>query len=263
MEFAGNWVCQAAVPGYNLPVPVIPGQAPSMGRMTTPPSTVVIKFSLGVDGTYEAQNARGHYSFNAAKKTLDWLDGLHREEFSKTELSRRSNGAPALSLIANHRYYGCFLTKTPGASGPGSNEPVSKEARPAPAVGGRRYTREEFLARASQGAKDYNNGDLNSARSIFEELVSADPGSAAAQAALGALLVRVGENEQALVHLSRAIEFDPQELSAYVNRGEAYLRLGRRKEGEADLKKAISLDPAGKHPAANRARSLLRGTIPQ
>src|SRR5689334_22619279 len=54
VEFAGNWVCQAAVPGYNLPVPVIPGQAPSMGRMTTPPSTVVIKFTLGVDGTYEA-----------------------------------------------------------------------------------------------------------------------------------------------------------------------------------------------------------------
>src|SRR5262245_27435353 len=68
VEFAGNWVCQTGVPGYNLPTPVIPGQVPSTGRMTTPPSTVVIKFSLKVDGTYEAANANGHYSFNTADK---------------------------------------------------------------------------------------------------------------------------------------------------------------------------------------------------
>jgi Flp pilus assembly protein TadD len=72
------------------------------------------------------------------------------------------------------------------------------------------------------------------ARAIFEDLVDADPSSSNAQSALGALLVRVGENDNALVHLSRAIELDPRELSAYVNRGEVYLRLGRRTEGEAD-----------------------------
>jgi hypothetical protein len=115
--FAGKWVCQAPVSGYNLPVPVIPGQAPSTARMTTPPSTVIVTFTLREDGTYDAPNARGHYSFNAATKTIDWFDGLHRQQFSKTELSRRANGAPALSLILNQqRYYGCFLSKE---SGPG------------------------------------------------------------------------------------------------------------------------------------------------
>ena len=79
--------------------------------MTTPPSVVVIKFRLEADGTYTAANAKGHYTFHAPEKTIDWLDGLHREQFSKTEVSRRSNGAPALSLIANRRYYGCFLAK--------------------------------------------------------------------------------------------------------------------------------------------------------
>jgi hypothetical protein len=113
-EYEGNWVCQSAVPGYNLPTPVIPGQAPSLGRMTTPPSVVVIKFRLDPDGTYAAANAKGHYAFHAAEKTIDWLDGLHHEQFSKTKLGRRSNGASALSLIANRRYYGCFLAKPPG-----------------------------------------------------------------------------------------------------------------------------------------------------
>jgi hypothetical protein len=110
-EYAGNWVCQSAAPGYNLPVPVTPGQAPSQGRMTTPPSVVIIKFRLDADGTYAAANAKGRYLFNPATKTINWLDGLHREQFSKTKVSRRSNGAPTLSLIANRRYYGCFLAK--------------------------------------------------------------------------------------------------------------------------------------------------------
>jgi hypothetical protein len=98
-EYVGNWVCQSVIPGYNLP------------GLTTPSSVVVVKFRLNADGTYAAANAKGHYSFNPAKKTIDWLDGLHHEQFSKTEVSRRSNGAPALSLIANQRYFGCFLAK--------------------------------------------------------------------------------------------------------------------------------------------------------
>ena len=119
-EYVGNWVCQSAMPGYNLPAPVITGQAPSTGRMTTPPSVILIKFRLDEDGTYTAANAKGHYLFNPDGKTIDWLDGLHHQQFSQTKVSRRSNGAPALSLIANRRHYGCFQNKAAGvpATGP-------------------------------------------------------------------------------------------------------------------------------------------------
>jgi len=102
-EYAGKWTCQASMPGYNLP------------GVSTPPTTIVMTFNLRTDGTYDAPNAKGHYRFHSAQKTIEWLDGLHRERFSKTELSRRANGLPALSLIANKRYFGCFLTKKPGA----------------------------------------------------------------------------------------------------------------------------------------------------
>jgi tetratricopeptide (TPR) repeat protein len=90
-----------------------------------------------------------------------------------------------------------------------------------------------------------------------------NPSTDKAQAALGALLVHTGEDDQALVHLDRAIELNPRELSALVNRGEVFLKLGRRSEGEADLKKAIALDPAGRNASANRARALLKGALPR
>jgi tetratricopeptide (TPR) repeat protein len=260
-EYAGDWVCQSAVAGYNLPMPVVPGQAPSTQRMTTPPSTVVIKFTLAGDGTYQAANARGHYSFHAADKSISWVDGLHREQFSNTKVSRRSDGAPSLSFTASQRYYGCYLSKGLGRPGPKSSDRASTETRATPAGGRARYTKEEFLALGRQGGKAYEKGDYITARRIFEDLVDADPNDASAQAALGALMVQVRETEPALAHLTRAIELDPREISAYANRGEAYLRLGRRVEGEADLRKAISFDPAGKNPIANRARALLRGTI--
>lgn len=260
-EYAGDWVCQSAVPGYNLPVPVIPGQAPSTGRMTTPPSTVVLKFTLAADGGYEGAGAKGHYAFHPAPKSIEWLDGPYRQQFSNTQVSRRSNGAPALSLHANNRYYGCFLAKASGAAGREAGAPAASEPSRG-AAGGGRYTKEEFLRRARQGAKAYEQGDLVAARAIFEDLVEADPSSAPAHAALGVLQMRAGENEAALRQLSRSIELDPRELTAYVNRGELFQRLGRRAEAEADLKHAVALDPEHKSPAANRARALLHGTLP-
>jgi Flp pilus assembly protein TadD len=230
--------------------------------MTTPPSTVVITFSLRADGTYEAPNASGHYVYDSAHDTIEWVDGLHRERFSKTRLSRRSNGAPALSLTANQRYYGCFLSAgvkgTPGAPAIQSSEPVQAAT---PAAAARTYTRGEFLELGREGAKAYEKGDLKRAQEIFEQLVAADPNSPEARAALGAVLVRRGQNDDALVHLDRALQLNPEEVSAYVNRGEAYLKLGRKREAEADLKKVIALDPARKNPAANRARALLRGEL--
>lgn len=160
-EYAGDWVCQSAVAGYNLPVPVVPGQAPSTQRMTTPPSMVVIKFTLAEDGTYQAANATGHYSFHAADKGISWVDGLHREQFSNTKLSRRSDGAPSLSFTANQRYYGCYLSKGLGTPGPKSSDAASTETRATPAGGRARYTKEEFLALGRQRGKGLREGRLH------------------------------------------------------------------------------------------------------
>ena len=173
-EYTGDWVCQSAVAGYNLPVPVAPGQAPSTQRMTTPPSTVVIKFTLDADGTYRAANAAGHYAFHAADKSISWVDGLHRERFFNTKLARRSNGEPSLSFTANQRYYGCYLAKAQRTSGPKSSDAASMEARPTPAAGKPRYTyvnRGEAYLRLGRRAE----GEADLRKAISFDPASKDP----------------------------------------------------------------------------------------
>src|SRR6185295_18585563 len=76
---------------------------------------VAIKINLKPDGTYEAPNARGHYSFDAATNAITWLDGLHHEKFTKTEIDRRPNGAPSMHFQMLQRYWGCFKSETGSA----------------------------------------------------------------------------------------------------------------------------------------------------
>jgi hypothetical protein len=110
--YAGNWICQTAVPGYNILPPHADPSQPATNKMSTPPTTVVVKFSLKTDGTYTAQNSKGHYSFDSATKQIAWLDGPHQKTFSKTQIGKRDNGAPKLGFVMGKRYYGCYLKKT-------------------------------------------------------------------------------------------------------------------------------------------------------
>lgn len=120
-------------------------------------------------------------------------------------------------------------------------------------------TNDEFIEMGRVGGMFYAQGNVEKARTIFEGLVALDPNSAAAQVSLGALLTKTGENEQALIHLTRAIELDANEIAAYVNRAEVLLRLQRGEDAVADLKVAVALDPEEKSPAANRARAMVIG----
>lgn len=110
-EYAGNWVCQTFQPGYNILRPHADLSRPHTDTMSTPSTVVVLKFSLRKDGTYEAPNAKGHYSFDSATKTITWLDGPHEKTMTKTELGKRENGAPKMGFVMNKRYYGCFKPK--------------------------------------------------------------------------------------------------------------------------------------------------------
>lgn len=120
-------------------------------------------------------------------------------------------------------------------------------------------TDEEFRQMGRVGGMYYNQGDLEKARTVFEGLVAMDPFSSDAHSALGALLTRVMEDSQALVHLNRAIELNDKEISAYVNRAEVQIRLQKGEAAIADLKRAIALDPNEEDPAANRARAMVLG----
>src|ERR671916_483145 len=85
----------------------------------------------------------------------------------------------------------------------------------------------EFQEMGEMGAMYYRQGNLQKARTIFEGLVDLDPDSAAARAALGALLTRTEQFPEALEHLDRAVELDADEIAPYVNRAEILTRQGR------------------------------------
>jgi len=111
-QYAGNWVCQTSMPGYNLLPPNADLSRPATSRITTPPTVAVLKLSLKSDGSYEALNAKGHYAFDSETKSISWLDGPNQKTITKTELSKRKNGDPAMGFIFNKRYYGCYMPKS-------------------------------------------------------------------------------------------------------------------------------------------------------
>ena len=110
-RYAGNWVCQTTMPGYNILLPSADPSQPLTNKATTPSTVAVVKFSLSANGTYETAAAKGHYSFDSRTKTVTWLDGPHEKTVTKTELGERQNGAPTMGLVMNQRYYGCFMAK--------------------------------------------------------------------------------------------------------------------------------------------------------
>jgi hypothetical protein len=110
-QYAGNWVCQTYQPGYNLTRPHGDPSQPYTDKFSTSSTVAVLKFSLKSDGTYEASNSGGHYSFDSATKAITWLDGPHQNAITKTEIGNRENGAPKIGFVLNKRYYGCFMPK--------------------------------------------------------------------------------------------------------------------------------------------------------
>lgn len=109
------------------------------------------------------------------------------------------------------------------------------------------------------GALQYQQGNLEKARTIFEGLVELDPNSADAQAALGAVFTLQQEDELAADHLRRAVELDPEGIAPHVNLGEVYIRQRRIEDALIHLRKAIELDPDEVDPGANRARAMVLG----
>jgi len=110
-QYAGNWVCQTSQPGYDIVRPHADLSQPQTNRMSTPSTVMIMKFVLKADGTYEASNTKGHYSFDSATNAITWLDGPHQKVITKTQIGKRENGAPKIEFVLNDRYYGCFMPR--------------------------------------------------------------------------------------------------------------------------------------------------------
>ncbi|MFN0122110.1 MAG: tetratricopeptide repeat protein [Blastocatellia bacterium] len=141
-----------------------------------------------------------------------------------------------------------------GNQNPGSLANLSEPERQALAD-------EAFQKIGEIGAAFYEQGNYRKAREIFEELVGVAPNSSAAQAALGAVLTKINEDEKAFRHLNEAISLNPGEISAWVNRAELRLRQNQYEPALEDLKQAMLLNPTADDPAAARARDIFQALM--
>lgn len=110
------------------------------------------------------------------------------------------------------------------------------------------------LARRGEALAD--DGNLESARVIFEGLVACNPRDVGAQAALGTLYEKLGRRQLAMDCFDAALALDPHHPVARLGRGELRLRIGDRL-GLEDLHVAASSDPTGRSVAGRRAAALL------
>jgi Flp pilus assembly protein TadD len=90
------------------------------------------------------------------------------------------------------------------------------------------WTSEEIRLIADLGFALAEYGRDEEALVIFEGLAAVAPATVYFQSALGALLLRAGELDRAVVHLNAALAADPQDMAALVNRGETFMRLEYR-----------------------------------
>ena len=181
------------------------------------------------------------------------------------------------------------INENTGKTGSATAKSRTSNASPRVRLG---VTDDEFVQMGRVGGMYYRQGDLEKARTVFEGLVAMDPLNSDAHSALGALLTRTMDDDQALVHLNRAIELNDKEISAYVNRAEVHisrrehdqaladytaalkiepnpaiyndrgllhLRKGDLESAIADFTEAIALDPNEEDSAANRARAMVLG----
>ena len=89
----------------------------------------------------------------------------------------------------------------------------------------------------------YQNGELNKAEQLSEEITRNFPTNKFGWKMLGAIYARTGRRSKALYASQKAVELSPEDAAAYSNLGVTLKGLGRHEEAVSSHRKAISLKP--------------------
>jgi lipoprotein NlpI len=98
-------------------------------------------------------------------------------------------------------------------------------------------------AMLQKGALLHQNGQLDQAQSIYEQVLKVQPRHARALHLLGMLFGQSSDFKRALNLLNRAISLDPNNAAAHIDRGKTLKELGRYDAALASYNKAIALRP--------------------
>lgn len=101
---------------------------------------------------------------------------------------------------------------------------------------------EHFEATFLIGLIQHRKGNLRDAQAKLERAIGLKKDSSAAHAALGSLLAEIGNNQQALKHLTIALKLKPSAPIHFLM-GAVYYGAGQQKRAIQHLKQATKLDP--------------------
>jgi len=101
---------------------------------------------------------------------------------------------------------------------------------------------DNFEATFLSGLIQQRTGDLHDAQFRLERAIGLKKDSSAAHATLGSLLAGIGNNQQALKHLSKALKLKPS-AAVHFLLGSVYYTNGEHKRAIQHLKRATQMDP--------------------
>jgi len=105
-----------------------------------------------------------------------------------------------------------------------------------------------------RGQQALQAGDLSRARSEFEKAVRLAPKDAAAQAALGWVLMQFGEGDGAIAHLRAALNIRPDLIEAQLTLASVLAQQGKLAEGVEEARSATKKAPANAEAHRTLAR---------
>ena len=101
----------------------------------------------------------------------------------------------------------------------------------------------------------HQQGELDRAQALYEDVLEAQPGHPDALHLLGVLFIQREKYREAIDLIGRAIHRQPGNPAFYYNRGSAYHRLGDLEAAVRDYTKALELNPKAGDASYNRGNA--------
>ena len=120
------------------------------------------------------------------------------------------------------------------------------------------YGEDELYAIAHVGYFFLMQGKYEEAKSLFDGLIALDPKNDYYYRALGVVLHKMGEVEDAIDQFGYAIRINPSSPHAYINRAEIYLSLKQKTQAHNDLLKSLELIDKVDQKLTIKAKALLK-----
>jgi len=105
-----------------------------------------------------------------------------------------------------------------------------------------------------QARAHHRAGRLAEARTLYQELLAAQPGNAEVLYAMAVLAQQAGRLDITIQHLKQAVSHRPDFVAAHIYLGNSHLAMNQRREAVRHYRRAVELEPGHVGAHLNLAR---------